>query len=462
MGPTRPRYNESGIPRGVTGLSEWVIVGAGPGGLAAARIAAQHGEQVTVVDPGPAGGHALHNSLAPSKWVIQQSRSLTRLRPHGVEVSHQFWERQRERQALARTAIAELWQQELASVRFVRGRATLQPGGEHGVPKVLVEPDGLVLTPNRLILAAGSQQRLIPGLAPDHRRVLLPRAYAHLERLPGELWVAGAGPTGLEAAMAFASLGVTVTLVTPRERLLPDWAPEVGQHLAEALAARGVAIRYGTRIEALAEGRQGAVELRLQSGERQAAEAVLLASGRIGVWAPEAMAALGLVTDDKGFFKVDERGRTSLEGVWAVGDAAGYPLLANKARLSGEVAAQDALGANPLPLPPLVEAIYTDPEVARVGFTPSQGPSRPYRRQVLSWPRAASLVSVWHPEPGWAAVYTDPDDGRVIGAEAVVPEAAAFCSTLALAISLGTRLETLASQGWAAPSVLEWLGLFER
>ncbi|MBX5465924.1 MAG: FAD-dependent oxidoreductase [Firmicutes bacterium] len=438
-------------------MAHWVVLGAGPAGLAAAREALAAGEAVTVVDAVGPGGHALHNSLAPSKWGIALARARARLQPYGGIVPEDFWARQRPAQAEAIARVAGWHRNALAGARLVLGQARWVPGAGPMGLAVAVEPGGEELLPDRIIVATGSQQRLVPGLPPDGKQVLLPRAWAQLDRLPRQLWVIGTGATGLEAAEGFGRLGVSVTLVGSQPRLLPDWAPEVGERVERHLRALGVAMRLGMRVLRLARDPRGRVEVWGEAGPVAAVEAVLLATGRVGAFSPAALQEAGLAADARGFLKVDGRGRTNRLGVWAAGDAAGYPLLASKAAVEGRRAALDALGRDPGPRPPWVEAIYVEPEVARVGWTPTTGAARPFRRRTASLPPAPMAVAAWHPGEGWLALYTDPADDRVLGAEAVGPEAAALISWIGLAVTADLPWGVVQRGAFATPSSLEWL-----
>ncbi|MCL8208760.1 MAG: FAD-dependent oxidoreductase [Actinomycetia bacterium] len=426
-----------------------VVLGGGPAGLAAATEALQAGHAVTVVDPGDPGGNALYHSLVPSKVLIERAAAGT---PGGAFAWTGWMARQREVVA----AVAAQARAELEGARLVRGTAHLvrQRG------RVAAQVDGTALPADGIIVATGSQQVLVPGLAPDGSRVLLPRAFATLKAPPTALAVVGAGPTGLEAAALFARAGSRVSLFTPHARLLPDWAWEVSAGLQALFRHLGVDVFYGQRIERL-EADGTLVRLHTAAGAVFTTPAVFLATGRRPTVPREEYADAGLAVDAAGFLATDAVGRTNVEGVFAAGDAAGMPLLANKARWQGRMAARTALGqvSDPIRPPAFVEAVYTHPDAARVGATPGRGLPRG-AAVWLARPRSLTYrlaLEALPDVPAVALVYADGPDGPVRGAEAFGPRAADLLAPVALAVAAGLPVSRLRDLPAATPTVAEWL-----
>lgn len=425
-----------------------VVLGGGPAGLAAAAEVLQAGHAATVVEPAAPGGNALFHSLVPSKVLIEGAAA----GPGGPDA----WAGWMRRQRHVITELAAKAREELRGARIVRGTARLVR--RQGRVEAVVE--GTPLAADGFIVATGSQQVLVPGLAPDGRRVLLPRAFATLDAPPPALAIIGAGPTGLEAAALFARAGTRVALFTPYARLLPDWSWEVSAGLQALFGRLGVDIFYGQRIERLeADGSQ--VRLHGAGGATFTAPAVFLATGRRPSASPEDYAEVGLRADAAGFLVVDTLGRTNVDGVWAAGDATGMPLLANKARWQGRTAARAALGfiADPVRPPAFVEAVYTHPDAARVGQTPGRGLG-PGATVWLARPSSLTYrlaLEAVEDVPAVCLVYTDGPTGAVLGAEAFGPHAADLLAPVAVAVADELPVERLLNLPAASPTISEWL-----
>ena len=428
-----------------------VVLGAGPGGLSAAYEGIHHGHAVTIVDPEGLGGNALRHSLVPSKVLIRTARALQIASRMGGQWNAADWPQVMAVQRGILDRGEKRAQQQLRNARVI-----LEAGRISGPREVVTDKSATVLRADVLIIAVGSRQRLIPGVKPDGFRVWIPRIFHTLKALPEELAIMGAGATGLEAASLFAQFGVKVHVYTPHKTLLPSYAPEIGDRLTSSLQEMGVIIHWNRRTRTLEALKSGGVAINWESPSdsgRDLAPHVLIAAGREPMWDRDSLEAAGFELTDDGFFHVSEVGQTSVAGVYAVGDAAGGPMLANKAWHDGRNAVRHALDL-PLDLPqgPLVEAIYTDPEVARVG-------------QVTDYVHPITLDESWLYYPVLAdddllfgRVYTD-NRGAVVGAEIIGEEAAEVVSSLTVAIAGRLTLWDLRRIRPASPSILEVLAV---
>lgn len=433
-----------------------VIVGAGPGGLAAALSAREEGMAVTVFDPEPPGGNAYNHSLLPSKLLMAAAEVMTQGRQWGMHWDKTQWDQVMAYQAreikrmntLVKEALTPDIDYRKESARLVKGRRA--PIAVQGtVSEEVVQGD-------IIILANGSRQRLLPGAKPDGNTIMIPRAFHTLTAIPARLAIIGAGATGLEAASLFARLGTEVHLYHSAPSLLPHYGPAIGRHLQTVLAHQGVTLHLARRVERLdVQGDQvwltwGSPADPSKKG-RKAAEKVFLATGRVPMWEPDTLADLGLAVDGQGFLVTGEYGQTSLDGVYALGDAAGgTTLLANRAMVSGRRAIAHALGRSPAPSP-IVEAVYTHPEVARVGRT------RGDRVYEAHWPYPLAcrpLIEGAH--EALIRVFAD-RQGRVCGGEAIGPHAADLMNVILTAMTAGLDVQALAGLGFASPTMAEVL-----
>jgi dihydrolipoamide dehydrogenase len=418
-----------------------IILGAGPAGLSAAREVLRAGHVPVVVDPGAPGGHAVHNSLIPSKIWIEAAHQVASGR--GTVGDNLARLRQRA-DAIAASALAAL---PAAAVVRASGRPVLADGR----PGVHLS-DGREIFGDRLIVAVGSVQRSVSGLPPDGRRVLIPRHLAALSEPPSTITVVGAGPTGLEVAVLFRRLGARVTLLTPDDRLLPGWHPALAERLARWIADLGIELRTHTWIVSGSVEPDGTVCLRDATGRVHRAPQVFLATGRVPV-AFDPWPAF-LPRNPEGFVAADTLGRTAHPQVFAAGDCTGPPLLAGRARHQGRAAARLAIGDAPPAPSPVVEVIYTHPDVGRVVSD------------------AADRAGCWIAKPGplafrmaleeevpvepYLAVYTDRDD-RVVGAEGIGPGLGDVLAVVQAAAVGHLPVDRLATLPFPTPTVAEWL-----
>jgi pyruvate/2-oxoglutarate dehydrogenase complex dihydrolipoamide dehydrogenase (E3) component len=265
--------------------------------------------------------------------------------------------------------------------------------------------------------------------------------------------VVGGGPTGSEFAHLFNRLGVQVTwLVSPRG-VLPMFAPDAGRFLAEALFRRGVKVVIGPRVSQIKRETRGVTAIS-EEGVRHRASAAFLAVGRLPDTGRLNLPAAGLRPGPGGELPTDACGGTAVPGIYAVGDVTGLPMLANQAMAQAWVAGRHAAGAATSPFRPetVVQAVYTEPQIAQVGSVEGQGPSMAKVRL----PFAAGLKAHLLPgAEGFVELVYDTRDGRVLGGLAAGPHAADLLASVAVAIQLQGTVGTLAAAGGANPTISE-------
>lgn len=416
----------------VHGSGVVLVAGAGAAGIAAALAARRQGADVTLVERAFVGGSTVAHSLLPSKVQLAAARDLAAPARWGLGPpsegalwavgGHLRWRREAARDAYG-AALAAAGVTSLAGVvRFTgAGRAVIEaPEGSRDLGYAAA------------VVATGSVQHVPAGLAPDGRRVLLPRDLATLATSPAHSVVLGAGPTGVEIASLLSCYGGRVTLVARQGRILPGEDDVLAGRIARALEARGVILCLGAGaagFSLLADG----VEVMLANGGRIDAGTLWLATGRRGTAGGLGLETVGARVDPMGFLAVDRQTRAEgAPALFGAGDVTGPPLVANKAQAQGEAAGVHAArlalgrveGAGPLADPQtLPVAVFADPEYARVGAVPSAAPAglalwsgsdlASLHRHVLGREEASCLVRV-----------VTQSDGRVAGA-AVLGEAAA-------------------------------------
>lgn len=413
-----------------------IVVGAGPAGVEAALTAARCGAAVTLIHEGQLGGRSTHASLLPSKvWLTAARRGAT---PASI------LDRLTDIKAAWVDTQARLLAQ--AGVVLIRGRARLAGAGV-----VEVEGQPRSLEADVVFLASGSEPSFAPRLKPDGKRVIAPRLLSTLDWLPPRVVVIGGGPTGSETAHLFNVLGCGVTWLPGRFGILPGFVRGAAQALAVALAERGVSIVVDADVIDI-ERREDSATVITQSGERFEAELVFVATGRRADLDGQGLEALGMDLPPE----LDGYGYAG-HGLYLIGDATGEPFLANRALAQARIAARHAMELPCTPYDPdaVVQAVYSQPEVAQVGRVADSG------LRCLQIPLDHALKAHLLSPDGHFALYWD-EAGRVAGGWVVGQHAAEALAPVTTAISAGATLEQLAA-GWPAnPSLGELAGVAAR
>ena len=329
-----------------------LCLGSGPAGQRAAVQAAKLGFRSAVVEKGRVvGGVCVDTGTIPSKTfreaVLSFGKPAWPAEPAGHAVQSR---RPTLQQLLAR--VTEVMRRECDvidqqldrnDVTVVWGRARFKDPHT-----VVVERDSALhtITAEHILIAVGTEPAPPPGVAPDGEVVLTSDDILTMTSLPRTLAVVGAGVIGIEYASMFAMLGVAVTLVEKRDRLLEFLDHEIVDELMHQMRKHGVIFRLGETVERLdvTDGPPRRAALLLESGKRIVADAVVFSAGRIGATAALDLAAAGLAADERGRLKVDEHFRTAVPHIFAAGDVIGYPSLAATSSEQGRLAACHAFG----------------------------------------------------------------------------------------------------------------------
>lgn len=430
-----------------------VVLGAGPGGYAAAFRAADLGRDVTLVDPEPdPGGVCLFRGCIPSKALLHQAAMLEETRDaeaRGIVFAPPTIDLDRLRawkNGVVATLTGGLGQ--LARSRGVhrlRGRGAflerdlLEVSGE--------DTDRLQLRFRHCIIATGSRPAAVPGLDTESPRVMNSTEALDLPDVPARLLVVGGGYIGLELATVYAALGSAVTIVEMTDGLLPGVDRDLVRVVARRLERRVEAVLLGTRVARLVAG-PDACQVWLEgavSGERSF-DRVLVAVGRRPNSSGLGLKNTAVVVDDEGFIVVDAQRRTAEPAIYAIGDVAGGPMLAHKATHEGLVAAEAITGRSVTFEPAAIPAVvYTDPEVAWCGLTESEASARGQPVEVGRFPWAASgRALTLGRSDGLTKLLIDPDTHRILGGGIVGHGAGDLIAEVVHAIEMGAVAEDLA------------------
>jgi NAD(P) transhydrogenase len=354
-----------------------LVIGSGPAGQKAAIQAAKLGRRVAVIERDAIGGASANTGTIPSKTARAAIVELTGLTQRGVygdtyrikstvTVDDVLWRTQHVVEH-ERSVVRE--QLRRNGVEVIEGTAsfvdphTLEVAGPHP----------LSLTGDSIVIAVGTRPARPPQVDFDDRTVIDSDGLRSLERIPATMTIVGGGVIGVEYASMAAALGVTVTLIDKRPRLLDFVDEELVDALHYHLRGLGLTLRLGEEVSGIERRADGTVVTALVSGKRIPSEVVMYAAGRQGATDDLRLEAAGLEADTRGRIAVDAHFRTAQPHIFAAGDVIGFPALAATSMEQGRLAACAALGIEAPELPALLPyGIYTIPEISFVGRTESE------------------------------------------------------------------------------------------
>jgi dihydrolipoamide dehydrogenase len=447
-----------------------IVIGSGPGGYSAAVRAGQYGLKTAIVEKDPKlGGTCLHVGCIPTKALLHTADVWTHINHSEEEgisldkpVLHYPKAVDRKDKIVAKHAKGVEFLMKKNKVDVVAGFGTIKGRG-----KVEVKgPKGTqTLETKNILIATGSEARMLPGLTPDDT-ILTNIEILRMTTIPKSLAIIGSGAVGVEFGSMFARFGTQVTILEMLPRIVPVEDEEVSKELARVFKKQGIRIETGAKVDpASVKKVEGGVILKavLSNGKEEefCAEKLLVAVGR----APNTD-KIGLentkVELDRGFIKVNEFQQTAEPGVYAIGDVvAGTPQLAHVASMQGMVAVAHIAGkpAKPVNRNRIPGCTYTEPGIGSVGLTEAQAKSEGYDVKVGKFPfMANSKASILGSHDGFVKVVADAKYGEILGVHIIGPEAYELISEAVTAMEAEATVETLMSTIHAHPTIYEAVG----
>ncbi len=450
-------------------VSRIVIIGGGPAGYEAALVAAQLDADVTVVEADGAGGACVLSDCVPSKTFIASSEVVTGYRDtevfgvhsdglEAVTVDAQAVHERVKRLALAQSADihAKLLK---AGVTFVSGRARLGEDTLGHAHRVIVTPGGeeaaYSIDASTVLIATGATPRQLPTAVPDGERILTWRQVYDLPELPEHLVVVGSGVTGAEFASAYLAMGIEVTLVSSRDRVMPHEDADAAQAIERVFRTRGMSILNNSRAEGVRRTDRG-VEVVLSDGRKVYGSHALIAVGSIPNTADLGLAEYGVELARGGYVTVDRVSRTNVPGIYAAGDCTGVLPLASVAAMQGRIAMWHALGeaVRPLRLRTVAANVFTDPELATVGVSQDEvDAGKVPARQVMLPLAGNARAKMDEVADGFVKLFCRPASGQVIGGVVVAPKASELILPITMAVENNLTVNELAQTITIYPSL---------
>ncbi|MBJ6123854.1 dihydrolipoyl dehydrogenase [Microvirga splendida] len=438
-----------------------LVIGAGPGGYVCAIRAGQLGVDTVIVEERKPGGTCLNVGCIPSKALIHAAEEYDRIvhlasgaNPLGIRTTQPEIDLP---QTIAwkdtivgrlNSGVSGLLKK--SKVKMVQGRARFRDGK---TVEVETETGRQIIRAENVVIATGSAPVELPGL-PFGGPVISSTEALSLTSVPERLVVVGGGYIGLELGTAFAKMGAKVTVVEAQTRILPQYDADLTRPVSKRLQALGIEVMTRAKAKGLGKG-GSALLVETESGSEVSlpADRILVTVGRRPVtqgWGREE-----LVLDMDGpFIRIDERCRTSMRGLYAIGDVTGEPMLAHRAMAQGEMVAEIVAGHQRVWDKRAIPAVcFTDPEIVAVGMTPDDAQRIGSEVRIGQFPFAANGRAMTKlGEEGFVRVVARADNHLVLGIQAVGQGVSELSAAFGLAVEMGARLEDIAGTIHAHPT----------
>ena len=446
--------------------TQLVVIGAGPGGYAAAFYAADRGMQVILVDPEKnPGGVCVYRGCIPSKALLHVAEVITES-AHAADFGVEFAKpkidldklREFKNKVVAQLTSGAGQVRNLRKIQHVQGTASFRDAGTLDIDKV----DGSreTLTFKHCIIATGSRPTTIPGLSIASPRLMDSTGALDLPDVPKSLLVVGGGYIGLELGTVYAALGSKVTVVEMTDGLLPGADRDLVNILAKRIGQICEAVWLKTKVTGMKEARDGIAvtfEGEGKSGD-QTFDRVLVSIGRRPNSAIGGLDKTKVEVDKRGFIVTDKSRRTGEPSIYAIGDVAGEPMLAHKAAHEGRAAVDAIAGDRNVEFAPaaIPAVVFTDPEIAWAGLTETEAEKQGIKVSVAKFPWGASgrAISLGRTD-GVTKLIIHPESERVLGVGICGPGAGELISEGVLAIEMGATAQDMAMTIHPHPTLSE-------
>tara|TARA_B100000929_G_scaffold208869_1_gene166468 strand:- start:892 stop:2310 length:1419 start_codon:yes stop_codon:yes gene_type:complete len=448
---------------------EIVVIGAGPGGYAAAFRAADLGKKVVLIDRDPElGGVCLNRGCIPSKALLHISKAIgetSHLAKLGVSYNDPTIDINRVREH--KNGIVKKLNNGIAQMAAGRKVKTIQGAASFlsnnriqiktGAASRTVEFD-------KCIIAAGSTSSMIPGVPKNHPSLLTSKTALELESIPERLLVVGGGVIGLELGQVYAALGAAVSVVEFLPNLIPEADTDLVKPLHQKLKKQFESILLSSKVSSIEPVKDSRLKVVIENKKGKTTDSydkVLIAVGRKPNSHLLNLKVTDIEIDDKSFIKVDMYQRTTAKNIFAIGDISGNPMLAHKATHEGKVAAEVASGhPSAMDVRAIPSVVYTDPEVAWAGLTETNAKKNKieYEKGEFPWAASGRAIAIGARQ-GKTKLLFDPETKQILGIGIVGPSAGDIISEGVLAIEMGADSMDIGLSVHPHPTLGETIGL---
>ncbi|QQE12970.1 dihydrolipoyl dehydrogenase [Planctomycetota bacterium] len=442
---------------------QMIVIGAGPGGYVAAIRAAQLGMDVAVIDKNKVlGGTCLRIGCIPSKALLESSEKYEEIQKHisvhgidvkGVSLDLEKMLKRKDKVTQGLTKGIEALFKKNKITRY-QGEAKFTKD-----KTVVVESGGVKveeLEAEHIIIATGSRPATISGVELDAEGVDTSTDALSYNEVPKQLAVIGAGYIGIELGSVWRRLGAEVTVVEYLDRILPGIDGEVAKEAQKLLTKQGLKFELRSRVQGT-KIEKGKVIIERRNGDPIEADRVLVAVGRAPYALNLGLENIGVKRDDRGWVIVDDDYKTSVEGVYAIGDVIPGPMLAHKAEEEGVACVEKIVtGFGHVNYAAIPAVVYTHPEIAAVGKTEDELKDKAieYRKGKFPFIANGRAKAIEYAE-GFVKILAHAKTDRVLGVHIIGPHAGDLIAECAAAMEFGASSEDIARTCHAHPTLSE-------
>ena len=436
-----------------------VVIGSGPGGYTAAIRLGHLGQKVLLVEKFKTGGVCLNWGCIPTKALLHAAETIDSFKHSsvmGIEAPApnldfdklQAW-KQKIVDQLAK-GLEMLFKGN--KVEYMKGEAFVNSPDTIFITKI--DGEKIEVKTKNIILATGSTPVSLPHIKADNEKIFMAEDALSFDKIPSSLLIIGAGATGLEMGTVYSRFGTKVTVVELMPQIMPGNDTEMANMLARSIQRSGIDILTESTVKELKDN-EAVITLKDGSEKIVPFEKVLLGVGRKPV--TDSFKELNLKLSPKGFVQVDNKLRTSIPTVYAIGDVNGVPLLAHKAMREGVVASEVIAGMDTVYEPKSVPGcVFTFPNLASVGLSEEQAKAEGYEIEIGKFPfRASGRAMILGSVDGQIKVIGDKKTGKLIGMHILGPESSSLIGEGILAIENGLKVEDIGQAIHPHPTLSE-------
>ena len=443
-----------------------IIIGSGPGGYVAAIRAAQLGMKVACVEKEPTlGGTCLNIGCIPSKALLNSSEKYIELKTHAEEHGIKTGKVDLDLSTLMQRK-DKIVKQLTAGIGFLfkKNKITYLNGTASFVDKQNIKVKStkeLTLSAKNFIIATGSSSMERPGITVDEKKIVTSTGALSLSAVPKTMLVIGGGYIGLEMGSVWSRLGTKVTVVEKLDRIVPTMDGEIATEFMKSLEKQGIEFKLSHKVVATKSGSKD-VEVTMESEQdkkqvKDKFNVVLMSIGRKPNTEELNLEKIGVKLNDQQAIEVDQQFKTSVDGIYAIGDVAPGPMLAHKAEEEGVACVEIINGQkNHMNYDTIPAIVYTNPEVASVGKTEEQLKESKTEYKVGKFPFMANGRALTTSESeGFVKILADKKTDAILGAHIIGHDAGQLVAEIVTAMEFGGSAEDIARICHAHPTTSE-------
>jgi pyruvate/2-oxoglutarate dehydrogenase complex dihydrolipoamide dehydrogenase (E3) component len=451
------------------------VLGGGPGGYEAALAGAQLGADVTVVERHGIGGSAVLTDVVPSKTLIATAEATSAI-GDAADLGVQFYTRGETGRPVRPEVAVNLSAVNARLLRLARQQSEDMKSGLIKAGVRIVQGDGRLDGPHKvvvstgtgrgatdfdeieaetIVVSTGSSPRMLASAMPDGERIFTWTQLYNLQGIPDHLIVVGSGVTGAEFASAYTALGSKVTLISSRDQVLPGEDADAARVIEDVFKRNGMTVLSKSRADSVVRTEDGVIAT-LSDGRTVEGSHCLLAVGSIPNTAGIGLEEAGVQLTDSGHIRVNRVARTSVSSIYAAGDCSDFLPLASVAAMQGRTAVFHAMGdaVNPTELRNVTSNIFTQPEIATVGWTQKQIEDGVAQGDIYKLPLASNpRAKMQGIKDGFVKLFARTGSGTVIGGVIVAPHASELILPIAIAIEHRLTVDQVARAFAVYPSL---------